>query len=65
MSPVREQLVQVIDCLPETEQSLLLEIANRFLGDDIATPQDLADIAAARADYAAGQTVPHNSMDWS
>lgn len=64
MSPIREQLVGVIDCLPETEQSLLLEIARRFLSDDVATPDDLTDIQRAKAEYASGQTVPHNAINW-
>ena len=64
MSPIREQLVGVIDSLPETEQSLLLEIARRFLPDDVATPDDLDDIQQARAEYANGQTVPHNAVNW-
>lgn len=64
MSPIREQLVGVIDCLPETEQSLLLEIARRFLQDDVATPDDLADIQAARAEYANEETIPHEAINW-
>ena len=64
MSPIREQLVGVIDCLPETEQSLLLEIARRFLPDDVATPDDLADIQRARAEYVGGQTVSHSAINW-
>ena len=64
MSPIREQLVGVIDSLPETEQSLLLEIARRFLPDDAATPEDLDDIQRARAEYANGQTVPHSAINW-
>lgn len=64
MSPIREQLVGVIDCLPESEQSLLLEIARRFLPDDVATPEDLADIRTAREDYSKGQTVPHEAINW-
>lgn len=64
MSPIREQLVGMIDCLPETEQSLLLEIAHRFLPDDVATPDDVADIRQARAEYASGQTAPHNAVNW-
>ena len=64
MSPIREQLVGVIDCLPETEQSLLLEIARRFLPDDTATPEDLRDIQQARAEYARGETIPHEAINW-
>ena len=65
MSPIREQLVGVIDCLPEAEQSLLLEIARRFLSDDTATPEDLREIHAARKEYARGQTVSHEEINWN
>ncbi len=65
MSPIREQLVGVIDCLPETEQSLLLEIARRFLPDDTAAPDDLEAIQKARVEYARGQTVPHSAINWN
>lgn len=65
MSPIREQLVNMIDCLPETEQSLLLEIARRFLPDDTATPDDLNAIRDARVEYASGKTVPHDAIDWN
>ena len=64
MSPIREQLVGVIDCLPESDQSLLLEIARRLLTDDVATPEDLADIREAREDYRKGQTVSHEAINW-
>ena len=64
MSPIREQLVGVIDCLPEAEQSLLVEIARRFLPDDVATPDDLNAVREARAEYAQGQTIPHGAISW-
>lgn len=64
MSPIREQLVGVIDCLPEQEQSLLLEIARRFLPEDTAAPDDLRDIEQARAEYARGETIPHGAINW-
>lgn len=64
MSPIREQLVGVIDCLPEAEQSLLLEIARRFLPDDVATPDDLNAVREARAEYTRGQTIPHGAIRW-
>ena len=65
MSPIREQLVNVIDCLPETEQSLLLEIARRFVPDDLATPDDLEAIQTARAEYLHGETIPHSAINWN
>ena len=64
MSPIRTQLIEIIDCMPESEQRLLFEIAKRFIPDDIATPDDLAAIEAARAEYARGETINHNDIDW-
>ena len=61
MPPIREQLVGVIDCLPETEPSL----PRRFLPDDVATPDDLEAIRLARAEYARGDTVPHSAINWN
>ena len=59
MSPIREQLVEMIDCLPEAEQSLLLEIARRFVPDDVAA------IKAARKEFADGETISHNAINWN
>ena len=64
MSPVRERLVKMIDCMPEQEQALLFEIAKRFISDDIASADDLAAIKAAREDLANGETVSHDDIDW-
>ena len=65
MSPIREQLVEMIDCLPEKEQFLLLEIARRFVPDDVATPDDLNAINAARKEFASGETIGHNAINWN
>ena len=54
----------MIGCLPEEELLLLLEIARRFVPDDLATPDDLAAIETARNEYAAGETLSHDAMDW-
>lgn len=64
MSPVRNRLVEMIDCMPEQEQLLLFEIAKRFVSDDIASSDDLAAIKAAREDLASGATVSHDDIDW-
>lgn len=65
MTPIREQLVSVIDCLPEAEQALLLEIAQRFLPDDVATPADLEDIRVAREEYARGEFCTDEDINWN
>lgn len=64
MSPIKKQLIDVIDCLPEQEQTLLFEIAKRFVADDVSTEDDILAIQAARKEYANGETVNHNAINW-
>ncbi len=64
MSPIRNQLVEMIDCMQEPEQLLLFEIAKRFVPDDVATPDDLAAIQAAHEEYSRGETINHSNIDW-
>lgn len=64
MAPVKEQLARVIDCLPETEQQLLLEIACRFLPDDVATPDDIEAVRIAREEYARGEYYTDSDINW-
>ena len=54
----------MIDCLPEQEQTLLFEIAKRFVTDDVATKDDILAIQTAREEYTNGETVSHNAIDW-
>ena len=64
MSPIKKQLVDVIDCLPEQEQILLFEIAKRFIVDDVANADDVEAVRAARQEYANGETVNHDAINW-
>lgn len=64
MSPIRNQLVEMIDCLPEQEQVLVFEIVKRFVPDDVATADDLQAIQEAHEEYAKGQTVSHDAINW-
>ena len=59
------QINKLVEQLPKSEQMLVLEIVKRFIPDDMATPDDLADIAKAREEYRRGKTVNHNDIDWS
>ena len=65
MSPVRKQLNEMIDYLPESEQALLLEIVRHFIPDDVATPDDKAAITAARNEYANGETSSFSAINWN
>lgn len=56
MSAIK-QLSELVGLLPEEEQTLVLELVIRLLPDNVATPEDLADIAEARAEYVRGETV--------
>ncbi len=64
MSPIREQIDEMLDYLPETEQIIIFEIVKRFLPDDAATSDDLEAIRAARSEYAKGETVSHEAINW-
>ncbi len=64
MSPIKKQLVDVIDCLPEQEQILLFEVAKRFISDDVANADDVEAVRAARQEYANGETVNHDAINW-
>lgn len=64
MSPIKKQLIDVIECLPEQEQALLFEIAKRFVPDDVATEDDISAIQTARKEYSNGETVSHNDINW-
>ena len=64
---VKSQLVEMIDFVPEGELPILLEVVRRFVpasADDIATADDLKAHRIAMEEYAAGQTVSHDAIDW-
>lgn len=64
MSPIKKELIQVIDILPEAEQYLLLQVARRFMPDDVATPDDIKAVTDARNEYAAGEVIPSSAINW-
>lgn len=58
MSPKTQELTELVELLPEKQQTLILELVISLLpNDDILTPEDLADIAEARAEYARGECI--------
>lgn len=61
---VKNQLVETIGFLHESELILLLEIAKRFIPDDVATLEDILDIQQADEEFALGEYVSHDKIDW-
>ena len=64
MLPVRQKIDEMLDYIPEEEQLIIFEIVKRFAPDDVATADDLEAIAEARQEYASGETVSVNAIDW-
>ena len=60
-----QQINLIVEQLPEAEQLLILELVRRINPDDVLTPEDIADIQEARAEYARGETVPDNAINWN
>jgi len=46
------------------DQDLVLETVKRFLPDDVATSEDLAAIATAREEFARGEFVREDEINW-
>ncbi|MCL2638283.1 MAG: hypothetical protein FWD48_07910 [Oscillospiraceae bacterium] len=65
MPNITKEITTMVEMLHESEQILVLEIVRRFLPDDIATPEDLRDIAIAREEYRRGEAIRHEDIDWS
>lgn len=57
MTQTARQLTELVELLPEEEQGIILSLVVRLLPDDVATAEDLADIAEARAGLARGEYV--------
>jgi hypothetical protein len=65
MTAVKANAFRVFDLLSDSEQNLVYELMIRLAPDDVATPEDLADIAAAREEYRRGETFNDDDIDWS
>ena len=64
---VRNQLLQMIESVPEGELPILLEVVRRFVPvdvDDIATADDLEAHRVAMKEYANGETIAHDAINW-
>ena len=61
---VKQQAFEVFDLLTERQQSLVFEIIQNFILDDIATPEDIAAHEQAMEEYKRGECVRHEDINW-
>ena len=61
-----EQINTIIEQMPKKKQMLVFELVKTMVSpDDILTDEDIADINQARAEFARGETVAHEDIDWN
>ena len=62
------QLQELIEDLDDSEKTLLIEIAKKFLqyddDDDVLSEEDLHYIQLGKEEYARGETISHNDRKW-
>ncbi|MBO6303847.1 MAG: phosphoribosylaminoimidazolesuccinocarboxamide synthase [Selenomonadaceae bacterium] len=65
---VKAQLLNMVEFVPEKELPIILEVVRHFVPsgiDDTASPDDIIAHKTAMQDYALGETISHNDIDWN
>ena len=61
-----EQIETIVEQMPEKNQMLVFELVKTMVSsDDLLTNEDIADIEQARAEFASGQYVRHEDINWN
>ncbi len=69
MAPIAQQIAQMVDMLPETDQTLALELVKKLVlawDPDYtkATPAEDAAMKQAIREMEAGEYVPDSAINW-
>ncbi len=70
MAPIAQQIADMVDMLPESDQALAFELVKKLVlawDPDYTkvTPVEKAQIDRAAAELAAGDYVPESVINWS
>jgi hypothetical protein len=70
MSAMAKQITDMVDMLPEQEQSLAFEVIKRLVlawdpSFSKVTPAEAAELEAADAEFACGEYVRHEDINWN
>jgi len=61
-----QQISSFVEQLPEKNQALILELVKTMISpDDVLTDEDTVDIKQARAEFARGEYVKHDAINWN
>lgn len=64
MSPTRQTLHNLIDIVDNTEYELLYHLLLKFVPEDEATPDEEEAMRIGKEQFARGEVVRHEDMDW-
>ncbi len=63
---VAEEIGAIVTQIPERNQMLILELIKTMISpDDILTEEDIADIKQARSEFARGEYIRHEDINWN
>lgn len=61
-----EQISTIIEQMPEKNQMLVFELVKTMISpDDTLTNEDIEDIKQARSEFACGEYVRHEDINWN
>ena len=67
--PISQQIAQMVDALPDADQTLALALVKKLVlawDPDFVklTPAEKAELEQAEREFANGETVPHEAINW-
>lgn len=69
MAPISQQIAQMVDVLPDADKELAFELVKKLVlawDPDFTkvTQEEAAAIEEAEEEFARGETVPHEAINW-
>ena len=65
---VKSQILEMLNLVPDNELPTVLEVIKHFVpvdSDDVATLEDINNHNVAMNEYATGETISHDAIDWN
>lgn len=61
-----QQINLIVEQMPETKQALLLALVKTMMSpDDVLSEEDISDVTQARSEFARGDFVRHEDINWN